>query len=174
MELAAVLVAMSAVVFFSGWLLWVSCAFGWILLTIAAIDYRCFILPDEWTLPLIPAGLAINFLRDANGIQGYVIGALAGFVTFSIISWLYQRIRGRVGLGGGDAKLLAASGAWVSTSGLPSVVFLAATTALLMVMAAMFGGHRFSSNDKVPLGNLSVSWNLVGLAVWALAPIGST
>jgi leader peptidase (prepilin peptidase)/N-methyltransferase len=167
-EVGAILVAVSAAGFFSGWLLWVSCAFGWALLTIAAIDYRWMILPNELTLPLIPAGLCVHFLLSPDHVASYVIGALAGFAAFSIISWFYHRIRGRVGLGGGDAKLLAASGAWVSTSGLPTVVFLAATTALLMVIAAMLVGRRFSSSDKVPFGTFLClgTW-----LVWLVGPL---
>jgi leader peptidase (prepilin peptidase)/N-methyltransferase len=52
----------------------------------------------------------------------------------------------------GDAKLLAASGAWVSVSGLPSVVFLSATAGLLAVFAARLAGRKLSSDDKVPFG----------------------
>jgi leader peptidase (prepilin peptidase) / N-methyltransferase len=168
MEIGAILVAVSAAGFFSGWLLWVSCALGWILLTLAAIDYRCMILPDELTLPLIPAGLGVSYILAPGDVTGHVVGTLVGFAAFSIISWLYHHIRGRVGLGRGDAKLLAASGAWVSASGLPSVVFLAATTALLMVMAAMLVGRRFSSSDRVPFG----SYLCLGTwLVWVFGPL---
>jgi leader peptidase (prepilin peptidase) / N-methyltransferase len=168
MEIGALLVAVSAAPLFSGWLLWASCGLGWTLLTIAAIDYRCMILPDELTLPLIPAGLGVSYLLDPDRIAGHAIGTVVGFVAFSIIGWLYRQIRGRDGLGMGDAKLLAASGAWVSTSGLPSVVFLSATTGLLVVIAAMLAGRRFSSNDKVPFG----SYLCLGTwFVWLFGPL---
>jgi leader peptidase (prepilin peptidase)/N-methyltransferase len=152
MEIGAVLVVVSAAASFSGWLLWASCAFGWTLLTLAAIDYRCLILPDELTLPLIPAGLGVAYLIAPDRLAGHAAGAITGFAAFSIIAWLYRRIRGRHGLGMGDAKLLAASGAWVSVSGLPSVVFLGATAGLAAVFAAKFMGKRLSSDDKVPFG----------------------
>ncbi len=168
MEIGAIFVAASAAGFYSGWVLWASCAFGWVLLTLAAIDYRCMILPDELTLPLIPAGLGVSCLVDPDHITGHVVGPFVGFSAFFIVSWLYQQIRGRVGLGRGDAKLLAASGAWVSTSGLPSVVFLAAITALSMVIAATLVGRRFSSNDKVPFG----SYLCLGTwLVWLIGPL---
>jgi leader peptidase (prepilin peptidase)/N-methyltransferase len=126
------------------------------------------ILPDELTLPLIPAGLGVSYLLDPDRIAGHAIGTVVGFVAFSIIGWLYRQIRGRDGLGMGDAKLLAASGAWVSTSGLPSVVFLSATTGLLVVIAAMLAGRRFSSNDKVPFG----SYLCLGTwFVWLFGPL---
>jgi leader peptidase (prepilin peptidase) / N-methyltransferase len=168
MEIGALLVAFSAAPLFSGWLLWVSCGLGWVLLTIAAIDYRCLTLPDELTLPLIPAGLGVSYLLNPDRFAGHVVGAVVGFAVFSILGRVYRLIRRRHGLGMGDAKLLAASGAWVSTSGLPSVVFLGATTGLLMVIAAMLAGRRFSSNDKVPFG----SYLCLGTwCVWLFGPL---
>lgn len=168
MEIGALLVALSAAPLFSGWLLLVSCGFGWTLLTIAAIDYRCMVLPDELTLPLIPAGLGVSYLLDPDLIAGHAVGTVVGFAAFFIIGWLYRQIRDRDGLGMGDAKLLAASGAWVSTSGLPSVVFLGATSGLLTVIAAMLVGSRFSSDDKVPFG----SYLCLGTwLVWLFGPL---
>jgi len=122
------------------------------LLTLAAIDYRCLILPNELTLPLIPAGLGVSYLIAPGNITGHLVGTLGGFAAFYVIGWVYHRLRGRVGLGRGDAKLLAASGAWVSISGLPSVVFIAATIALLMLAMAMLFGRRLTSHDKIPFG----------------------
>ena len=81
-----------------------------------------------------------------------MIGVGAGFATFWVVALLYRWLRGREGLGLGDAKFLAASGAWVSFSGLPSVVFLGAATALLVVLGAMVAGRRFSSFDPLPFG----------------------
>jgi leader peptidase (prepilin peptidase)/N-methyltransferase len=152
MEIGALVVVASAVPIFSGWLLWVSCCFGWTLLTLAAIDQRHMILPDALTLPLIPAGLGVAYLLDPDLVVGHAVGAIAGFLALFFLSWLYRHIRARDGLGLGDAKLLGASGAWVSSSGLPSVIFLAAVTALAVVLVAMLAGQRFSSDDKIPFG----------------------
>ena len=63
-ELAALAVALSAAWLLSGWLLLVSCALGWTLLTLAVIDQRHFLLPDVLTLPLIPAGLVVAWAID--------------------------------------------------------------------------------------------------------------
>lgn len=168
-EIGAVLVALSAAWQFSGWLLWVSCAFGWILLLLAAIDYLWMVLPDELTLPLIPAGLAVAYLAGSENITSYLAGAVAGFVAFAGLAWLYRRLRGREGLGMGDAKLLAVSGSWVSIVGLPSVVLLAATSALLAVLIATLAGRILRADDKVPFGSYLCfgTW-----LVWLLGPLG--
>jgi leader peptidase (prepilin peptidase)/N-methyltransferase len=168
MEIGALLVAVSAVLLFSGWLVWVSCAFGWVLLAIAAIDYQHMILPDELTVPLIPAGLGIAYVLNPYDLGSHAIGVAAGFATFWLAALLYRWLRGREGLGLGDAKFLAASGAWVSLSGLPSVVFLGAVTALLVVLSATVAGRRFSAFDPVPFG----SYLCLGTwLVWLFGPL---
>jgi leader peptidase (prepilin peptidase)/N-methyltransferase len=168
MEIGAVLVAASAVSLFSGWLAWVSCAFGWVLLAIAAIDYQHMILPDELTIPLIPAGLGIAYVLNPYDLGSHAIGVGVGFAAFLAVALFYRWLRGREGLGLGDAKFLAASGAWVSLTGLPSVVFLGAVTALLVVLSEMVAGRRFSSFDPVPFGSYLCfgTW-----LVWLFGPI---
>ena len=72
-------VALSAAMVLSGWLLWASLGLGWTLLTLAAIDWREFVLPDIITLPLIPSGLGVAWAIDPGLLSGHALGALAGF-----------------------------------------------------------------------------------------------
>jgi leader peptidase (prepilin peptidase)/N-methyltransferase len=152
-ELGALLVALWAVSASDGWALWAGCVLGWILLTLAAIDFRDGILPDALTLPLILAGLAATYFLSPWQLLDSAIGAVAGFVIFALIRWLYRRLRGREGLGLGDAKLLAAAGAWVTWDGLPSVVLIgaAAGLAIALVMSRR-GGEQVSLNQRIPFG----------------------
>jgi len=159
-ELAALGVALWAAAVVSGWLLWASCILGWALLTLAVIDHRHMILPDVLTLPLIPAGLVVAYLAHPPLLTGHAIGAAAGFVVFTAMGALYRWIRGREGLGLGDAKLLAAAGAWVSWTGLPSVVLLASVATLVTVLVMSFAGRPVSLVDKVTFGPF------LGLATW--------
>src|SRR4051794_31738374 len=52
-EIAAAAIAIWAATTVSGWLLWVSCALGWSLLTLSLIDLRTYRLPDFLTLPVL-------------------------------------------------------------------------------------------------------------------------
>ena len=133
-ELAAVAIVASAALVLSGGLFWLSVALGWCLLVLAAIDQRHMILPDELTLPLIPAGLGVAWLVDPGAIGDHVIGSVAGFAAFAGMAWLYRMLRGREGLGLGDAKLMAGAGAWLGWSALPGVMLLAACTALFLAL----------------------------------------
>ena len=152
-ELGALVVALWAASATDGAMLWASCALGWVLLALAAIDFREEWLPDVLTLPLLAGGLLVNGLNDPPHLIGCVVGAMAGFAVFAAIRWAYRRWRGREGLGLGDAKLLAAAGAWLSWESLPSVVLLAAVIGLAMALiAAWRGGRSMALDQQLPFG----------------------
>jgi leader peptidase (prepilin peptidase)/N-methyltransferase len=141
-------------------LLWVTCGLGWILLALAAVDFRHFVLPDALTLPLIPAGLAVAYLQEPAELMTHVIGALAGYLLFRLVRELYFRLRAREGLGLGDAKLLAACGAWVAWPSLPRLILVAATTGLAAGLAGRLVGRPLSLSDRMPFGTF------LCLALW--------
>ena len=111
-----------------------SCALGWCLLALAWIDIREQRLPDPLTLPLVLAGLAEALLLEPEATLDRTIGAIAGYLAFRLLAWGYAALRGRAGLGQGDAKLLAAAGAWLGWAPLPALVLLAAVLALIVVL----------------------------------------
>jgi leader peptidase (prepilin peptidase)/N-methyltransferase len=151
-ELAAVAVALAAAAATSGWLLWVTCGLGWTLLALAAVDFRYFVLPDALTLPLIPAGLAVAYLQEPAELMTHVIGALAGALLFLLVRALYFRLRAREGLGLGDAKLLAACGAWAAWQALPDIILVAAAAGLAAALAGRLLGRPLSLSDRMPFG----------------------
>jgi len=152
LELAAVVVAVWAAFLLEGWLYWATCGLGWALLALAAIDLRSFILPDRLTLPLIVAGFVVAYAIGAEQLFHHLIGSAAGFGLLFLLGWLYRRFRGRAGLGLGDAKLLAAAGAWLGWAALPSVLLIAAVSALLGVAGWRLSGRTLGAGDPVPFG----------------------
>lgn len=151
-EVAALLVAVWAVAVVPGPARWATCALGWTLLALAVIDARRMILPDALTLPLIALGLAVAAWLDPSRLMGHAIGATAGFLVFWLIATLYRLLRRREGLGLGDAKLLAAAGAWVSWEGLPGVVLAASLSALVFFLVAAFLGPAPDPSRRLPFG----------------------
>lgn len=125
------------------------CLLGWALLWLADIDIRLQILPDPLTLGLAAAGLAATYLLAPHRLADHVIGAAAGFAVFVAVAAAYRRLRGRDGLGGGDVKLMAAAGAWVSWEGLASLVLLASLAALAFVL--LRPGQRAAA-ARLPFG----------------------
>jgi leader peptidase (prepilin peptidase)/N-methyltransferase len=159
-ELAGFAIAVSTTAVLSGWLLWASLGLGWTLLALAAIDLRHYWLPDRLTLPLIPAGLLVTWLIDPSGLRGHAIGALGGFLAFAGMAWVYRRLRRRAGLGLGDAKLLAAAGAWLSWPALPGLVVVAAALALAMALVRAALGERIGAATRIAFGPY------LALALW--------
>jgi leader peptidase (prepilin peptidase)/N-methyltransferase len=153
MELGALAVALwSAAVSTDVAPLWASCLLGWTLLALAAGDLRYFLLPDFLTVPLIMGGLIAAWLFARSGFAANVIGAVAGYLFVVLLREIYRRIRHREGMGMGDAKLLAASGAWVTWQGLPSVVLLAAVTGLAYALLRFGRAGGIALNKPVPFG----------------------
>jgi leader peptidase (prepilin peptidase)/N-methyltransferase len=134
---------------------------GWWLLVLALIDLRSWRLPDTLTFPLILSGIlasALHWLPDVS-LRQALLGAVAGYVALAAIGWCYRRVRGREGLGLGDAKLLAAAGAWLGAESLPWLVLLAA---LLGLGLAFTRSRPVRAETAVPFGPP------LALAFWGL------
>jgi leader peptidase (prepilin peptidase) / N-methyltransferase len=127
------------------------------LVRLVLIDLREFRLPDLLTLPLIGLGLSLAAIRLGGWPLQAALGAALGYVVFWLIGAVYFRLRGIDGLGQGDAKLLAAAGAWLGPSALPWLVLLAALGALGFAAA----------KGKTRVTQLAFGPSLAG-AFWAL------
>lgn len=111
-----------------GWKL----AFLWILLLLAEIDWRMFLLPDILTVPLLILGFfaaAWNFGFTIS--LDSALGAMAGYFLPSLAT-LALVWKNRDAFGGGDIKLLAAIGAWLGLHGLLYTVVLASIGQLVL------------------------------------------
>jgi len=151
-ELAALAVALTAVLIDGGQTAWLDCLLGWWLLALGWIDLRSWLLPDVLTLPLIIVGLAVTVALDPDRLTQHAAGAALGYLGLAAIAALYRAARGREGLGGGDAKLLAASGAWLGTAALPPVILLAALSALAAAGCLRLAGIRLGRYSALPFG----------------------
>lgn len=123
---------------------------GWCLMLLAILDAERFWLPSAVTLPLAAAGLAATAVLDPLALLDHVAGAAIGFASLAGVAALYARWRRRVGLGGGDAKLFAASGAWLGWAELPLV--LAAASIAGLAVAAVVTRGRLRATMRLPFG----------------------
>lgn len=111
------------------------------LVAISVVDIRTRRIPDFLSIPLICAGLIQAGLAVQRGaaptlLTDSIIGAAAGYLVFAAIGAAFFRMRGQEGLGLGDAKLLAAAGAWLGWQILPAVVLIAALGGLAQMAVA--------------------------------------
>ncbi len=87
------------------------------LVAAAFIDLEHMYIPDAITLGGALVGVATASLRGLSYTDAS-IGAVAGFgIVWLPFVWLYRVVRGRTGMGLGDAKLVALAGAWFGWTG---------------------------------------------------------
>ncbi len=140
--------------------LWIDCGLGWTLLTLAWIDWISLLLPDVLTLPLLLAGLLVTWAQTPEALTDHCVAAILGYLSFAGLALGYRRMRGRDGLGGGDAKLLAAAGAWCGLEALPFIVLASAVLGLLVALGVALRGRGLTSGTPLPYGPC------IALALW--------
>ncbi len=109
-------------------------AYLWILLLLAEIDWRTYLLPDILTVPLLLLGFwAVSLDMGLVSVTESALGAIVGYFlpTFAslLIVW-----RNKDAFGGGDIKLLSALGAWLGVEGLIYVIAAASIGGMLYVL----------------------------------------
>lgn len=126
-----------------------------VMLAIAAIDARYFIIPDQLVLAGLALGLVDAAVAPEQAESGFWLAVLrAGVVAalFFAFRTAYRRIRHREGIGLGDVKLAAVAGLWLSWMGTAIAVDIAALSALAAVLISVLRGRRISGATRVPFG----------------------
>lgn len=136
-------------------------AFGWLLLLIGAIDFVAFRIPNALSLSLALLGLAAGLNGFDPPLADRLIGGAVGFASLWAVAQAYHRVRGRMGLGGGDAKLFGAIGLWLGWRALPAVLLVACLLGLAWALAG-----RMRADDRLPLGTLLA---VAGFGMWIAA-----
>lgn len=123
----------------------------WALITLATIDAKTQLLPDDITLPLIWLGLAVNTFAVFTPLEDAVVGAIVGYLSLWVIFWAYKLLTGKEGMGYGDFKLLAALGAWMGWQALPMIILLSSVFGTLIGVALIIFKAK-DSQAAMPFG----------------------
>lgn len=167
-EVAATIIAVWAVMVDPDPLaLWANCLLGWMLLALAWIDFVHMRLPDALTLPLLALGLLVEAMVPFGQFSAHVLGAIAGYAAFAGTALVYRIVRGRIGLGGGDTKLLAVAGAWIGWANLADVVLLAALLGIVGTIVARVRGLSIDAGTALPFRPY------LAIALWIVRLYGS-
>ncbi len=173
-------------------LIWAGCAYAWgpdvaalsaavlltLLLGILLTDAQHYIIPDEFSLGGLGAGLAFALFTEL-GIVRALIGAAFGFGLLWVVKaagdaalrrgWIGGReVQETLGeeeppstMGGGDIKMAAMIGAFTGWEGVLAAIFLGALTGTLVFLPALARGKK----PLVPFGIFLAA----GAAVWLVA-----
>jgi len=167
-EAAALLVALWAELAVPDALAWPTAVLGFLLLALAVIDERHLILPNPLVLVLAVAGLATGLAVDPRRLWAHLAAAAAGLAVLEAVGLAYRRLRGRDGLGRGDAKLFGAVGGWVGWEGLATVMLYAAAGGLLATLCRRCAGARLPPDGAVAFGPYLC---LAAWLVWLYGPL---
>ena len=148
--------------FGSGWTGLATLMFGYALLAMTFIDFDTQLLPDDLTYPLLWMGLLVNINGMFVPLQEAVIGAAAGYLALWSIYWLFKLATGKEGMGYGDFKLLAALGAWLGWTMLPTIILLSsvvgAVVGITLILLAKHGRGK-----PMPFGPYLAAAGLIAL-----------
>jgi leader peptidase (prepilin peptidase)/N-methyltransferase len=122
-----------------------------LLIALAMIDLKTWLLPDSITLPGILLGLACSLFNHFASVVDAVTGAIAGYLILWAIYKIHHRITGREGMGYGDFKLMAMLGAWLGWYSLP-IIMLVSSLAGLVIFALMKLAYQFDHRQPIPFG----------------------
>ena len=106
------------------------------LVLLALIDWDTTLLPDWVVLPLGVAGLAGSYAGFTS--HNLLVSAASAAVVLGLLgvpAWVYQRIKGVSGIGGGDLKLLTALATWWGVVGVLYVVLWAGVLTVVWYLA---------------------------------------
>jgi leader peptidase (prepilin peptidase)/N-methyltransferase len=136
---------------------------GGALAALISFDLTTLRLPDALTLPLLVAGLLVAMVSSPS-LLDRVLGAGVGYGLLWSVATGYRWVRGHVGLGLGDAKLMAAAGAWLGADAIPMVLLLASTLGLSVAIVLRVCGAKLSAQSRLAFGPfLALSFWLVWL-----------
>ncbi|HWP06945.1 MAG TPA: prepilin peptidase [Polyangiaceae bacterium] len=125
-------------------------ALGLGLVAAAFIDLEHMLLPDELTLGGAGLGIATVPLRPDIHFKEALLGAAIGFlVVWLPFVVLYEKVRGRPGMGLGDAKLVMLAGAWFGWLGAAFALLAGAVQATAVMLALLAAGRKIEEPAAV-------------------------
>ncbi|MBR7888598.1 prepilin peptidase [Marinomonas sp. A79] len=119
------------------------------LITSAFIDIEHHLIPDQCITVLVSCGLLLGII--SNTLLSSVVGMIVGFYLIIVVRWCYTVVRKQEGIGLGDAKLIAALGAWLGVSALPSLLLCASVGGILYTVV-----FRRTGSDLIAFGPLLI------------------
>jgi len=128
-----------------------------LMVAIAAVDARRFIIPDELTAAALALGLVYAAVEDSEiWVQALAWSVLRGVVpavAFLGVRAGYRRWRGREGIGLGDVKLAAVAGVWLDWQTIPIAIEIAAVAGLGAYLIMHLYFHRtVRPTTRLPFG----------------------
>jgi leader peptidase (prepilin peptidase)/N-methyltransferase len=135
-----------------------------VLIVLTGIDADTQLLPDNFTLSLLWAGILVNLFNVHTSLPDSVIGAILGYMSLWLIYHLFRLLTGKEGMGYGDFKLMGALGAWLGWQMLPLIVLLSSLVGAVLGLALMAVG-KMHRDKPMPFGPFIAAAGWIAL-IW--------
>ena len=151
-------------------------------------DFEELILPDEFTLGGLAAGLVFAWFVPVEDVTAHAVLWLAGIeagpraASFAeaalgaavpsaflwLGGWLYEKVRHREGLGLGDVKLIAMVGAFLGIRGALLTLMAGSLLGSIIGLAWIAIGRKDAGTFQLPFGTFL---GAAGIAVALFGPV---
>lgn len=111
------------------------------------IDFK--ILPDS--LNLILGILFLIFALIHFEYRFWLVGGLVGFLFPLAVTWIFYKIKGQIGLGGGDIKLYGILGVYLGAEGVLKNIFVSCFLGAV-VGITLISIKKLDKNDPIAFG----------------------
>ncbi|KTD68264.1 Type 4 prepilin-like proteins leader peptide processing enzyme [Legionella steelei] len=134
----------------------------WILICLVFIDIDHQILPDNLTLSLLWIGLIANTENLFAPLPQAVLSAVGAYIGLWLFIKVFYLCTGKIGMGNGDFKLLAAFGAWFGWVFLPLILLLSSISGTIIGLLYL-RLHSKSKDTMIPFGPFLCISGLISL-----------
>lgn len=144
---------------------------GCIFICHFVIDLRHQLLLDKLNIALLV--IVLPFVIFFKPYQNWVLGGVVGFMGPFTVSWLFYKLKGQVGLGGGDIKLWGILGLMLGPIGVIHNIFLSCLLGSLIGLS-LIALKLLKKNQAIPFGPFILVVATVQLYFpWVLAEFSS-
>lgn len=113
------------------------------------IDIEHQLLPDKLNIYLLAVVLPYSFLNYAPA--HWLVGGLVGFLGPYLVTLLFYKLRGQIGLGGGDIKLFGILGILLGPVGVLNTIFMSSLVGSLVGLL-LIASKKMNKNTALAFG----------------------
>ncbi|WP_058535197.1 prepilin peptidase [Legionella saoudiensis] len=110
----------------------------WLLISLFFIDLDHQLLPDSLTLSLLWLGLIANTQNLFTTLPDAVLSAAGAYLILWLLIKLFYLVTGKIGMGNGDFKLVAAFGAWFGWKLLPLLLLFSSMSGTIIGLLYLY------------------------------------
>ena len=149
-----------------------------ILVAITFIDLETRIIPDWLNIFGAVVGLIGALIFGSPSILYAFLGAAVGFGIFYGFSWIYWKVTGREGLGGGDIKYMGMIGWFLGPAGVLHTLLISSIAGSVVgISIGLVRGRKEMLLTAIPYGPFLVIGSLIayffGERLWLIGIAGN-